>query len=55
MLFLMVIIICFFRGTYSLYLYSIVNHGEINNIVKGEHDCGYVLEHLTLIIHYLPL
>jgi hypothetical protein len=30
-----IIRICFFRGAYSLYLYSIVNHGDINNIAKN--------------------
>jgi hypothetical protein len=32
--------------------YCIVNHGDINNIVRKGYDYGYVLEHLSLIIHY---
>jgi NADH:ubiquinone oxidoreductase subunit 4 (subunit M) len=31
-LLVMIIIIYFFREVYSLYLYSIVNHGEVNNV-----------------------
>jgi len=42
----------FFSGAYSLYLYSIVSHGEMNRIRKKGQDYGYVSEHLSLIIHY---
>jgi len=52
MLLVMIILVCFFRGTYSLYLYSIVSYGEINRIRKKGHNYGYVSEHLLLILHY---
>jgi len=29
--------------------------GGVNNIVKKGYDYGHVLEHSSLIIHYLPL
>jgi len=52
---LMIIIVCFFRGAYSLYLYSIVSHGDINIINKRMQDYGYISEHLSLMLHYWPL
>jgi len=54
-LLLIIILVYFFSRAYSLYLYSIVSHGEVNIISKGEQDCGYISEHLSLIIHYWPL
>jgi len=51
-LILIIILVCFFSGAYSLYLFSIIRHGEINIINKGGQDYGYISEHLSLILHY---
>lgn len=47
------ILICFFRGAYSLYLFSIIYHGEIffNQIF----DNGEIIEYINVILHYIPL
>jgi len=47
--------ICFFRGAYSLYLFSIVSHGEYFRISNSRVGEGILIEHLNLLIHYVPL
>lgn len=43
---------CFFRGAYSLYLFSSIAHGEgLGGIIKGD----FFLEHLGRFLHYMPL
>jgi len=48
-------IICFFRGAYSLYLFSIVSHGEYFSMSNSRVNEGILIEHLSLLIHYIPL
>lgn len=51
---IIVSLICFFRGAYSLYLFSIVGHGDL---IRGLQlsDSVRVLDHLGLVLHYFPL
>lgn len=49
-----IIIICFFRRAYSLYLFSYVYHGK-NNYDEGVYYVGIIKEFLVLIIHFFPL
>lgn len=57
-------LISFFRGAYSLYIFSVVYHGGLVsekgagliNLNKGAEIGGeYVVEHLNLFMHYYPL
>jgi len=48
-------ITCFFSGAYSLYLFSIVSHGEYFSMSKNRVGEGVLMEHLNLSIHYIPL
>lgn len=48
------IIICFIRRAYSLYLFSYTLHGR-NNYEEGIYNIGEVKEFLVLIIHFFPL
>lgn len=46
-------LICFFRGAYSLYLFSSIFHGEANfNVQLNE---GVMAEHLRGLLHYRPI
>lgn len=49
------IIICFFRRAYSLYLFSYVYHGGGEEVVMDRYNRGVVKEFLILIIHFFPL
>lgn len=49
------ILICFFRSAYSLYLFSYVRHGE-ENYREGVNYLGCIIkEYLIVIIHFFPL
>lgn len=48
------IVICFIRRAYSLYLFSYTLHGN-NNYEEGVYYTGEVKEFLVLIIHFFPL
>lgn len=49
------IIICFFRGAYSLYLYSYVQHGSRNEDLRGNLNGRFIKEYVILFIHIYPL
>lgn len=49
-----ILIISFFRVAYSLYLFSYVFHGKWYSGIKS-YDSGCTLEHLSNILHLLPL
>lgn len=49
---LFLILICFFSGAYSLYLYSIICHGT--RLYKGR-KFDLIVEHLGSFLHYIPL
>nr|YP_010872857.1 NADH dehydrogenase subunit 4 [Pheidole pieli]WGV34046.1 NADH dehydrogenase subunit 4 [Pheidole pieli] len=52
MIYLMMI--CFFSSAYSLYLFSYVQHGVVNDM--GEiYNSGSIKEFLVLIMHFFPL
>lgn len=49
------VLICFFRSAYSLYLFSYVRHGE-ENYREGVYYLGCIIkEYLIVIIHFFPL
>lgn len=51
---LFIILICFFRGAYSLYLYTIISHGNHRKFwTKSNFDL--IIEHLGSFLHYIPL
>lgn len=47
-------LLCFFRASYSLYLYSLRQHGSFFN-GKGISQRGYVIEYLIVSLHWVPL
>lgn len=52
--FLPLSLIVFFRAGYSLYIYSLSQHGKYNFSKQGFHR-GYLLEYLIRLLHWLPL
>lgn len=48
------LLICFFRRAYSLYLFSYVQHGG-DNYEEGVYIGGIIKEFIVLIIHFFPL
>lgn len=48
------ILICFFRRAYSLYLFSYVQHGNFR-YVEGVYNVRIIKEFIVLIIHFFPL
>ena len=48
------IIICFFRRAYSLYLFSYVQHGRNRFIIK-DYNVGVIKEFVVLVMHFFPL
>lgn len=48
------ILICFFRRAYSLYLFSYVQHGRVR-YEEGVYNVRIVKEFIVLIIHFFPL
>jgi len=53
MLMVMVAMICFFSGAYSLYLFSIIGHGEYFSTSKNGVGERVLMEHLNLSMHYI--
>lgn len=49
------IIICFIRRAYSLYLYSYVQYGREDSNLRGKFYGNFIKEYLILIIHIYPL
>ena len=47
------IIICFFRRAYSLYLFSYIQHGDI--YIEEKINFSLVKEIIVLILHLYPL
>nr|ANU04567.1 NADH dehydrogenase subunit 4 [Hirondellea gigas] len=47
-------LLCFFSASYSLYLYSLSQHGSFFN-GKGISQSGYVMEYLIVSLHWVPL
>nr|ARX96674.1 NADH dehydrogenase subunit 4 [Cerceris sp. SJW-2017] len=52
-LIMMLILICMISFTYSLYLFSWVQHGKFNKM--NMFSTGKMLEYLNIILHWLPL
>nr|DAC76761.1 TPA_asm: NADH dehydrogenase subunit 4 [Pseudomyrmex feralis] len=50
---LIMLIVCFFSGAYSLYLFSYVHHGESSYMTMS--GTGTVKEVVIVLYHYLPL
>lgn len=48
------ILICFFRSAYSLYLFSYIQHGP-KRFSKRYFNIGLIKEFLMLVIHFYPL
>lgn len=48
------ILICFFRRAYSLYLFSYVQHGNFG-YEEGTYNVRIIKEFMVLIIHFFPL
>lgn len=48
------VLICFFRRAYSLYLFSYVLHGGLN-YEEGVYNISLIKEFLVLIMHFFPL
>lgn len=48
------ILICFFRRAYSLYLFSYVQHGNFS-YEEGAYNVRMIKEFIVLIIHFFPL
>lgn len=48
------VLICFFRSAYSLYLFSYVQHGA-GGYEEGFYNVSIVKEFIVLIIHFFPL
>nr|YP_009515498.1 NADH dehydrogenase subunit 4 [Parhyale hawaiensis]AYB71609.1 NADH dehydrogenase subunit 4 [Parhyale hawaiensis] len=48
------VFLSFFSGAYSLYLYSLSQHGVYIKLNSGFHS-GFMLEYLTVFLHWLPL
>lgn len=48
------VLICFFRRAYSLYLFSYVQHGR-GRYEEGKYNVRIVKEFIVLIIHFFPL
>lgn len=49
------IIICFIRRAYSLYLYSYLQYGGEDSTLSGKFYTGLIREYIILIIHIYPL
>lgn len=49
------ILICFFRGAYSLYLFSYVQHGGKRYLIYTFNDLRLIKDLITLILHFFPL
>jgi len=54
-LILLILLICFFRQAYSLYLFSVVSHGETFRMVENGFDGGLLIKHFSLILRHCPL
>lgn len=50
----LVVLVCFFSGAYSLYLFSSVSHGGLIWGLRLFNSIS-VLDHLGLGLHYFPL
>lgn len=48
------ILICFLRASYRLYLFRITQHGKLNSLIII-FNSGKILEFLMLILHWTPL
>lgn len=46
-------LICFFRGAYSLYLFSYVQHGR--RFIEGNFSGGTLKEYIVVMVHVFPL
>lgn len=48
------VLICFFRRAYSLYLFSYVQHGNFR-YEEGKYNIRIIKEFIVLVIHFFPL
>lgn len=46
-------LVCFFRGAYSLYMFSSIFHGESD--LRSRFNERFIVEHLRGLLHYRPL
>lgn len=55
MIIIILMIVCFFRRAYSLYLFSYVQHGAGTYVRSNYYNLGVIKEFLVVLLHVLPL